>query len=112
HIDGIPDWVALDRLVREWQPDVLIVGLPLQADGQVQKMTRRATNFSQEIRGRYKLPVLKVDERYTTIEAVARLKVARASGSRGHQVARGEVDAMAAQTILESWLSVDVKGET
>lgn len=105
HRDGIPDWAALGVLIAQWQPTTLVVGLPLQADGQSQKMTRRARNFAQEIHGRYKLPVHTVDERYTTIEAAQRLRSARASGSRGRQIARGDVDAMAAQTILESWLS-------
>lgn len=105
HHDGVPDWSALDQIIDEWQPVSLVIGLPLQADGQSQKMTRRAVNFAQEARGRYKRPVHTVDERYTTIEAVRRLKSARASGSRGRRTARGDIDAMAAQTILESWLS-------
>lgn len=111
HNQGIPDWMKLDKLMDEWQPSLLVIGLPLQADGQSQKMTRRAKNFSQELWGRYKLPTRMIDERYTTIEAVGRIKAARASGSRGRRTARGDVDAMAAQTILESWLSGDIQGE-
>ncbi|WP_423823600.1 Holliday junction resolvase RuvX [Salinisphaera sp. SPP-AMP-43] len=104
HHDGVPDWDALDKLVAEWRPGTLIVGLPLNADGATQKMTNRARNFAQELWGRYRLSTHTVDERYSTIEAGERLKEARASGSRGRRLAKGDVDAMAAQTILESWL--------
>lgn len=105
HHAGQPDWPALDALIAEWHPGALVVGLPLNADGQTQKMTNRAHNFADEIRGRYRLPVRTVDERYTTIEAGQRLRTARASGSRGKRLAKGDIDAMAAQIILESWLT-------
>lgn len=105
HHSGQPDWPALDALIEEWRPSVLVVGLPLDADGQTQKMTHRACNFAQELWGRYRVTVYSVDERYTTIEAGERLRVARASGSHGKRVAKGDIDAMAAQTILESWLT-------
>ena len=111
HIDGIPDWAALDRLISEWRPGVFVVGLPLDVDGSRQKMTNRAENFMNELRGRYKLPIHAVDERYTTIEAVERLRSARASGSRGRRVAKGDSDAMAAQVILESWLTGTVSSQ-
>lgn len=105
HIDGTPDWATLDGLVADWRPGAFVVGLPLDVDGSRQKMTNRAENFMNELRGRFKLPVHAVDERYTTIEAVERLRFARASGSRGRRVAKGDSDAMAAQVILESWLT-------
>lgn len=105
HHDGMPDWTALDVLIEEWRPSALVVGLPLNADGKTQKMTNRARNFAEEIWGRYRLTVHTVDERYTSIEAGERLRAARASGSRGKRLAKGDVDAMAAQTILESWLT-------
>ncbi|MDA3921109.1 MAG: Holliday junction resolvase RuvX [Salinisphaera sp.] len=104
HHDGIPDWEALAGLIAEWQPGALIVGLPLNNDGTIQKMTNRAQNFMNELRGRFKLPVYAVDERFSTIEARERLRSARASGSRGKRLAKGDSDAMAAQVILESWL--------
>jgi len=111
HIEGLPNWVVLDKLVADWRPGALIVGLPLTAEGERQKMTNRAENFMNELRGRFKLPVHAVDERYTTIEAVERLRSARASGSRGRRVAKGDSDAMAAQVILESWLTGTIDSE-
>lgn len=109
HHSGQPDWTALDRVVAEWRPDIFIVGLPLDTDGTTQKMTRRATNFANELRGRYKCRLQTIDERYSTIEARERLAVARASGSRGKRLAKGDSDAMAAQVILESWLEGRIK---
>lgn len=108
HQDGTPDWAALDALMAEWRPNALVVGLPLDADGQTQKMTNRARNFAEEIWGRYRVPVHHADERYSTIEAGERLRAARASGSRGKRLAKGDVDAMAAQIILERWLTGQV----
>ncbi len=105
HRDGMPDWSALDALIEEWRPSALVVGLPLNVDGQTQKMTNRARNFAEEVWGRYRVAVHTVDERYTSIEAGERLRAARASGSRGKRLAKGDIDAMAAQTILESWLT-------
>ncbi|RJS94911.1 Holliday junction resolvase RuvX [Salinisphaera sp. Q1T1-3] len=104
HIDGQPDWPRLDTLVAEWRPDIFVVGLPLNVDGATQKMTNRARNFADELWGRYRKRAHLVDERYSTIEARERLAAARASGSRGKRLAKGDSDAMAAQVILESWL--------
>ena len=112
HIAGQPDWQRLDALVDEWRVDVFIVGLPLDVDGTSQKMTNRARNFSEELWGRYKLPVRLIDERYSTIEARERLAAPRASGSRGKRLAKGDSDAMAAQVILERWLQNDPEDTT
>lgn len=109
HVAGQPDWPRLDALVAEWRPDVFVVGLPLDVDGSSQKMTRRARNFSEELWGRFRQPVRLVDERYSTIEARERLRRARASGSRGRRVVKGDSDAMAAQVILERWLQATIK---
>ena len=106
HVEGQPDWTQLDALVAEWQVDTFVVGLPLTVDGQTQKMTNRARNFSEELWGRYEKPVHLADERFSTIEARKRLAAARASGSRGRRVAKGDSDAMAAQVILERWLAI------
>lgn len=109
HIAGQPDWERLDALVDQWGVGIFVVGLPLDKDGTNQKMTNRARNFSEELWGRYKRPVHLMDERYSTIEARERLAAARASGSRGKRLAKGDSDAMAAQVILERWLQNDIK---
>ena len=92
-----PDWDAISRMVKTWKPDALVVGLPLNMDGTEQKVTRRARRFSDQLSGRYRLPVHLVDERLTTREARDRLAAEGRAGSDDHPVA--------AQIILESWLN-------
>jgi putative Holliday junction resolvase len=92
-----PDWDAISRMVKTWKPDALVVGLPLNMDGTEQKVTRRARRFSDQLFGRYRLPVHLVDERLTTREARDRLAAEGRAGSDDHPVA--------AQIILESWLN-------
>jgi putative Holliday junction resolvase len=66
---GVPDWKAVDALVREWQPDVLVVGLPLNMDKTMSAMAKRAKQFAAALRARYALDVEMVDERLTSFEA-------------------------------------------
>ena len=92
-----PDWDAIARLVQTWQPDALVVGLPLNMDGTEQALTRRARRFANRLRGRFDLPVELVDERLTTREARDRLAAEGRAGDADHPVA--------AQVILEGWLN-------
>jgi len=98
------DWSAVDALMREWQPDAFIVGLPLALDGSDQPMTRVARAFGSALNARYSRPVHEVDERYTSHEASRRFAEQRAHGhaKRKHAAA---IDALAAQIILEAWLA-------
>lgn len=91
-----PDWEAISRIVETWQPDALVVGLPLNMDGTEQAVTVSARRFGNQLRGRYRLPVHLVDERLTTREARNRLESEGRIGDEDHPVA--------AQIILESWL--------
>lgn len=104
HGDG-PDWDGLTRIVAEWRPAALVVGLPLQIDGSTQAMTANARRFMAQLGEHFGLPVHAIDERFSTIEARERLRTARASGSRRRRLAKGDSDAMAAQVILEGWLA-------
>lgn len=96
-----PDWDAITRLIAEWQPDLLIVGLPLTLDGEDQEMTRRARRFGNQLKGRYNLPVELVDERLTSYEAQGLLRQRSHSGA-GRNDSQA-VDEVAAQLILQSW---------
>jgi putative Holliday junction resolvase len=99
-----PDWPALDRWMREWKPDALVVGDPATLDGGDQPIRRVARGFALELRRRYALPVGQVDERTSSIEAAQRFAAGRASGVRKrHQAA--QLDAVAAAIILERWLA-------
>lgn len=102
--DKQPDWVRLDALIAQWQPDALVVGLPLTRDGDEQPMTRHARRFAQAIGERSRLPVHMQDERHSSQEAARRFARARAAGTRRRRDAE-QLDAMAAVVILESWLA-------
>ena len=93
-------FAAIGALVAEWQPDRLVVGLPLHADGTPHAMTDRARRFAHRLEGRYRLPVVLVDERHTTELARSALH-ADGRGGREH---RGLRDAVAAQIILQAYL--------
>ncbi|NIC06343.1 Holliday junction resolvase RuvX [Billgrantia bachuensis] len=102
--DGIPDWSLVTRLVEEWQPDLFVVGLPLNMDGTESEMSTRARKFGKRLYGRYGKPCEMVDERGSTREAKA---IAREKGLlRPDRSYRDEgVDGIAAVLILESWFA-------
>jgi len=101
--DDNPDWPRLDALHREWQPDTLVVGLPLTLDGAEQPASRRARQFAAQLQQRYGLPVVLVDERHSSQEAAQRFAAARAVGLKRRRDA-ADIDAEAAAVILERWL--------
>jgi putative holliday junction resolvase len=90
---------AITALIQEWQPGLLVVGLPVHADGAEHELTRLARRFAQRLHGRYGLPVALVDERYTSHEAESAL---RERGVRGARIRR-ELDAVAAAEILRAY---------
>jgi putative Holliday junction resolvase len=96
-----PRWDVVDSLLREWQPALLVVGLPYNVDDSESIMTAAARGFAVELEHRYTLPVKLVDERYSSLEAETRLRSERESGLRRRRVAKADVDAAAACVILE-----------
>lgn len=107
--DGQPDWNAVAKLLAEWQPAALVVGLPYNSDGSEQAITTRATRFACQLEGRYGLPVHQVDERYSSTTAEESLRANRAAGRR--RVRKTDIDAAAACVILEAWLRDHPEGE-
>lgn len=97
--DGQPDWLQLERLLKEWQPDLVIVGLPLNMDGSEQLLTRLARKFAGRLHDRFGVSVQLHDERLSTAEAKAHLFAD--GGYRALQ--KGRVDAISAVIILQSW---------
>lgn len=85
-----PPFETIGRLIDEWRPDALVVGVPCHPDGTPHENTRRARRFARQLAGRFHLPVHEVDERYTTTEAAA-------AGAT-------DVDAAAASIILAQFL--------
>lgn len=90
----------ISRLIDEWRPVLLVVGLPLQPDGAEHEMSRAARNFAAKLENRFKLPVFLVDERYTSQLATDDLHEAGIHGKKN----RDHVDAVAAQMILQGFL--------
>jgi putative Holliday junction resolvase len=88
--EGDERFAAIAKLIAEWQPAALVVGVPFHPDGAAHDNTRRAQRFARRLHGRFGLPVHKVDERYTTAEA-------RAAGA-------SDLDAAAAALILDQFL--------
>jgi putative holliday junction resolvase len=102
--DG-PDWASLDRLVHEWRPQLLVVGRPINLDGSRHALAPVIDRFCEQLADRYTLPVVRVDERLSSVEAQERLRAARQSGRRGRRVHREDIDAMSAAILLENWFS-------
>ena len=98
-----PDFDAISKIVSEWRPSRLIVGLPMHADGTPGEMQAHVEEFVRELQ-RYQLKIDTVDERYTSREAEAVLKKARASGSRG-RISKEMIDSAAAVFIAERFLT-------
>lgn len=91
--DGIPDWQQVEQLVKQWQPDAFVVGVPLNMDGSPSEMAVRAKKFSNRLHGRYHLPSYGMDERLSSFEARREIEAVQTES----------VDSLAAKLILESW---------
>ena len=98
--DGIPDWDSIANLIKEWQPGLIVVGLPLNMDGTEQLMTAAARKFGNRMNNRFNIPVAWQDERLTTFEALDQMGIL----SKMQSDKRSDVDKLSAQIILQSWL--------
>lgn len=101
--DQKPDWVAIEKLIKEWQPHALVIGVPYHLDGKVFDMTLAAQKFGRQLNGRFNLTIYEMDERLSSREAEAEIARQRQAGLR-KKSQKGDVDKMAAQIILQSWL--------
>lgn len=90
---GQPDWAVLERLLREWQPDILVLGMPTTADGNPHPLAPAIERFARRLQGRFGKAVAFVDERLSSWEAESQARDSRHG-----------VDALAARAILETWL--------
>ena len=97
--DGVPDWDQIGRLLKEWQPDRVLVGLPLNMDDTENDMCARARKFGKRLHGRFHVEVEMVDERLTSFEAKGDVMASGGSLDFG----RDGVDDRAAVLILETW---------
>lgn len=98
--DGVPDWSQIEKLLAEWRPDLVLVGLPLNMDDSESELSARAKKFGNRLNGRFGVKIEMVDERLTSFEAKG--EVISRGGSRDYK--NNPVDSIAARLILESWL--------
>lgn len=94
--EGVPDWEVVRKLLDSWQPDLIVIGLPLNMDGSESELCVRARRFGRRLTGRFGAKVAFQDERLTTREAYDRM-----AGRPGREADH----AIAAQVILEDWLA-------
>lgn len=101
-INQTPDWTLIGKLIAEWQPSGLVVGISRQADHSDNPITPRMQKFCRQLQGRYNLPVFQIDEALTTFAAKQML-------FDDLQVSAGKLwevqDQVAAQLILQSWFN-------
>ena len=90
HAQGDARFAQIEKVLKEWQPDAIVIGVPYHPDGAAHENTARAKKFGRQLHGRFHLPVFEVDERYSTTEALA-------SGAK-------DADAASACIILEQFL--------
>lgn len=100
-IEGKPDWLQIQKIIRQWHPDALVVGIPLNMDSTEQPITQLAREFMQELKIQTGLPVHGVDERLTTREAKNRIFT-----EGGYKaLKKADIDSLAAQLMLEQWMA-------
>ncbi|WP_318512586.1 Holliday junction resolvase RuvX [Photobacterium leiognathi] len=98
--DGVPNWDNIEKLLKEWQPDLVVVGLPLDLEGkELETITPRAKKFANRVHGRFGCQVELHDERLSTVEA--RAELFERGGYRS--LSKGNIDSQSAVVILESW---------
>lgn len=105
-INQNPNWEIIGKLIQEWRPTGLVVGISKQADGSDNPITPRMLKFCRQLEGRYQLPVFQQDETLSTFEAKQMLfDEVSVSASKLWQVQ----DQLAAQLILQTWLNDRIK---
>lgn len=101
-------FASIAALLAEWQPCMLVVGLPCNEDGTPHELTALCRRFANRLKGRFKLPVILVDERYTSLAASARLNEQGIHGRKQKAL----IDQYAAQQILQAYFDETAAGLT
>jgi putative Holliday junction resolvase len=96
---NVPRFATIAALLQEWQPVALVVGLPAYDDGEPHEMSARCRRFANQLKGRFQLPILLVDERYTSVAASAVLTERGVFGRKQKSL----LDQYAAQQILQAY---------
>jgi len=98
-LPAVGNFAQIEKLVLEWRPARFVVGLPVAEQG-AHPLARRVERFARQLQGRFRLPVSRVDERFTSVEAESRLKALKTKSTL-----KKNVDSMAAQLILEQYFN-------
>ena len=99
------DWDAIERIIKEWDPEQLVIGVPYNVDGSDSEMAVRAKRFGRRLHGRYGLPVAEIDEHHSSLAATNLLISQRREGTRRRRLQKEDIDAWAAREILISYLT-------
>ena len=91
-----PDWHNIEKQLNEYQPDLLVIGLPLNSRGEEQEISQKARKFARQLEGRFHIKTEMVDERLTTRQVYI--------DSEDHHLSKQEIDALSAVLIVQSWL--------
>lgn len=100
-------FARIAELVSEWQPSGLIVGLPCNDDGTPHEMTALCRRFANRLKGRFSLPTILIDERYTSAAASSALNEQGVHGRKQKSV----IDQYAAQQILQAYFDEPTAGQ-
>lgn len=101
-VGGKPDWQELDRLLQQWKPAGLVLGLPVRADGSENPVAKKAREFARNLQERYSLPVFWINEELSSHEAQKLLR------GKPNKHNKADIDQLSAKIILESWLAQDI----
>jgi len=101
-----PDWAAIDTVVKEWQPELIIVGMPSNMDDRPHKLHDEVKDFGNKLAQRYNLPVEWIDEKLSSIEAEQQLSASPKTKKRKQD--KAQIDKLAAQVILQSYLNTNL----
>jgi putative Holliday junction resolvase len=99
-----PAWEKIRQLIADWEPQLLLVGLPLRADGRDSEFSDEARKFAAALGQRFDIPVELHDEHLSSVEAQSQLREQRGSGERRRKISKEDIDAAAAALILRSWM--------
>ncbi|MBK4775754.1 Holliday junction resolvase RuvX [Candidatus Pantoea edessiphila] len=99
--EGIPNWIQIEKLIKKWQPSVIIVGLPLNMDGTEQYLTYCARKFANNLNAKFSINTYMQDERLSTREACSELF--KCGGYRS--LSKNHIDSKSAAIILQDWIN-------
>ncbi len=91
-----PDWLSIEKQIKEYLPDLLVIGLPLNAQGEEQDISKKACQFARQLEGRFHVKTQMVDERLTTRQVYI--------DSADNHLSKQQIDALSAVLIVQSWL--------